>query len=136
MNISFTKFPALLLVIIIIISFAMISCGNSAQSAQTMIDRLAYDMKSQLPKKLDKDTKLVNVYTKQLEFVSEYELLNFDSTEENKIETETKIEFYLKSKVCLSIKKDLLSKGVSSRYVYKGKDGQYLFEKVLKPGDC
>jgi hypothetical protein len=136
MNISFTKIPALLLVIIIIISFAMISCGNSSQSAQTIIDRLANDMKSQLPKKLDKDTKLVNVYTKKLEFVSEYELLNFKSTEENKVATETKIEFYLKSQVCPNIKKDLLSKGVSSKYVYKGKDGQYLFEKVLKPGDC
>ena len=114
----------------------MASCSDNSQSAQTIIDQMANDMKSQLPKLLDKDTKLVNVYTTKMGIVSEYELLNFEFTEENKAAAETKIEFYLKSQVCPSIKQELLSKGVFSKYVYKGKDGQYLFDKVLKQGDC
>jgi len=101
-----------------------------------MIDQMAADMKSELPKKLDKDTELVNVYTKKLEFVSEYELLNFQSNEANKAAAAAKIESFLKSQICPGIKKELLGKGISSKYIYKGKDGEYLFEEVLKPGDC
>ena len=130
------RFPSLLLVFIIILSFVMVGCGRSTQSPQAMIDKMADDMKSQLPKKLDKDTELVNVYTEKMELVSEYELLNFEPNEADKAAIATKIESYLKSQICPGIKKELLSKGVSSKYVYKGKDGQYLFEKILKPGDC
>ena len=135
MNI-FTRFPSLLLIIMIILSFAMADCGNSNRSPQAMIDKLASDMQSQLPKKLDKDTELVNVYTNKLELVSEYELLNFESTEANEAAAATEIESYLKFQICPGIKKELLSRGISSKYIYKGKDGKYLFEKVLRPGDC
>ena len=135
MNI-FTRFPLLLLAIIIILSFTMAGCGKSNQSPQAVIDQMASDLKSQLPKKLDKDTELVNVYTNKLELVSVYELLNFESNEANDAAAATKIESYLKSAVCPGIKKELLSRGVSAKYIYKGKDGQYLFEKILKPGDC
>ena len=132
----FTRFQSLLLVSLIILSFAIAGCGKSNQSPQAMIDQMAEDMKSQLPKKLDKDTELVNVYTEKMELVSEYELLNFQSNEANKAATATKIESYLKSKICPGIKKELLNRGISTKYVYKAKDGQYLFEEVLKPGDC
>jgi len=135
MNI-FIRFLSLLLVFTIILSFAMAGCGKNNQSPQAMIDQMAEDMKSQLPKKLDQDTELVNIYTEKLVLISEYKLLNFDSNEANNTTVKTKIESYLESTVCPGIKKELLSKGVSSKYVYKGKDGQYLFEKVLKPGDC
>jgi len=131
-----TRFQSLLLVSLIILSSTIAGCGKNAQSPQAMIDQMADDMKSQLPKKLDKDTELINVYTEKMELVSEYELLNFEPNEANKAVTATKIESYLKFKTCPNIKKELLSKGISSKYVYKGKDGQYLFEKVLQPGDC
>lgn len=114
----------------------MAGCGNNPQSAQAVIDQMANDMKSQLPKMLDKDTRLIDVYTTEMKIVSEYELLNFESTEENKAAAVTKIELYLKSQICPGIKQKLLSKGVSLKYVYKGKNGQYLFEKIFKAGDC
>ena len=135
MNI-FIKFPSLLLVFTIILFFSMAGCGQSTQSPQATIDQMAKDMKSQLPKKLDQVTELVNVYTEKMLLISEYKLLNFDSNGANNTNAKTKIESYLESSVCPGLKKELLSKGVSSKYVYKTKDGQYFFEKVLKPGDC
>jgi hypothetical protein len=121
---------------IIFISFAIVGCDNNPQFAQAKIDRMASDFKSQLPIMLDSDTKLVNVYTKKLELVSEYELLNYAPNDTDKAKMENNIESYLKLKICPSIKKELLSKGISSRYIYKGKDGQPVVDMLLSPGDC
>jgi hypothetical protein len=120
----------------IIISFTMAGCGNSPQSVQAKIDKIANDIKPQLPKILDSDTRLVKVYTKKLEIISEYELVSYKPGEKNKTNPEGKINTYLATQVCPSIKKDLLSIGVSVRYIYKGNDGQLIVNKVFKPGDC
>ena len=114
----------------------MAGCGNSPQSAQAKIDKIANDMKSQLPKVLDSDTKLVKVYTKKLEIISEYELVNYKPGEKDKIKKEEKINLYLTTQVCPSIKKEFLGIGVSVRYIYKGNDGQLIVNRVFKPGDC
>jgi len=120
----------------ITVIFTIAGCGNNPQSAQAKIDRIANDMKSELPKTLDSDTKLVNVYTNKLELVSEYELGNFEPNKDSNTEVEIKIKSYLKHQVCPSIKKDLLKRGISSRYIYKSKDGQPVVDLVLSPGDC
>ena len=120
----------------ITVIFTIAGCGNNPQSAQAKIDRIANDMKSELPKTLDSDTKLVNVYTNKLELVSEYELGNFEPNKDSNTEVEIKIKSYLKHQVCPSIKKDLLNKGISSRYIYKSKNGQPVVDLVLSPGDC
>jgi hypothetical protein len=119
----------------ITVIFTISGCGNNPQSAQAKIDRIANDMKSELPKTLDSDTKLVNVYTNKLELVSVYELGNFEPNKDI-TEVEIKIKSYLKHQVCPSIKKDLLKRGISSRYIYKNKDGQPVVDLILSPGDC
>ena len=132
----FSKSSSILCIFMIIISFTMAGCGNSPQSAQAKIDKIANDMKSQLPKVLDSDTKLVKVYTKKLEIISEYELVNYKPGEKDKIKKEEKINLYLTTQVCPSIKKEFLGIGVSVRYIYKGNDGQLIVNRVFKPGDC
>jgi len=126
----------LLYISVFMISFAMAGCGNSPQSAQAQIDRMAKDMKADLPKMLDKDTKLINVYTGKLELVSEFELVNYEINEENKTAVEAKIKSYLKLQVCPSIKKQLLDQGVSARYLYKDKKDQTVVDQVLTKNDC
>ena len=116
--------------------FAIIGCSDSPQSAQKKIDKIANEMQPQLPKMLDKDTRLVNVYTKQLELVSEYELVNYNPEESDDQKTRNKIELYLTRQVCPNIKKELLGKGISARYIYKGNNGQTIVDRVLLPGDC
>ncbi len=125
-----------LYIFIFMISFTMAGCGNSPQSAQAKIDRMAKDLKADLPKMLDKDTKLVKVYTGKLELVSEYELVNFEMNEENKTAVETKVKSYLKLQVCPSIKEQILNQGVSARYLYKDKKGQTVVDQILVSRDC
>ena len=114
----------------------MIGCSNSQQSAQDKIDKIAKDIKPELPKMLDAETKLVNVYTKKLEIVSEYELLKYTAGDADNQKTKDKIERYLKNKVCPEIKGELLNKGISTRYIYKGSKGQVIVDKLLSAGDC
>jgi hypothetical protein len=68
------NFSHFLFIFLIILSIA--GCSNSQQSAQIKIDKIANGMKGKLPKILDANTKLVYVYTKKLELVSEYKLVN------------------------------------------------------------
>jgi len=112
------------------------ACSNSPQSAQKKIDTLAKNMKAELPKMLDRDTKLINVYTRKLELISEYELVNYKPTESGNQNIKNKIKLYLKTQVCPAIKDDLLNDGISSRYIYKGKDSQVIGEWLIAPGDC
>lgn len=112
------------------------ACTNSPQSAQKKIEKIARDMKAELPKMLDRDTKLVNVQAKKLELVSEYELVNYKQTETENLMTKNKIELYLKKQVCRGIKKQLLNKGISSRYIYKDNSGQIIGDWLISPGDC
>ena len=114
----------------------MIGCSNSQQSAQDKIDKIAKDIKPELPKMLDAETKLVNVYTKKLEIVSEYELLKYTAGDADNQKTKDKIERYLINKVCPEIKGELLNKGISTRYIYKGSKGQVIVDKLLSAGDC
>ena len=132
----FSKFSSVLCIFMIMIAFTIAGCGNSPQSAQAKIDKIANDMKPQLPKVLDSDTRLVKVYTKKLEIISEYELVNYKTSEKDKINPTEKINSYLTTQVCPGIKKELHSLGVSVRYIYKGNDGQLIVNRVLKPGDC
>lgn len=111
-------------------------CSDSQRSAQKKIDTIARNIQEELPKILDSDTKLVKVYTKKLELVSEYELVNFKAPESNIGETKLKIEVYLQKKVCPGIREQLLNRGVSTRYIYKGSDGQLIGDWLIKPGDC
>lgn len=111
-------------------------CSDSPQSVQKKIDKIALDIQSELPKKLDRDTRLVKVHTRKLELISEYELVNVKTSDGNIGETRTKIEFYLQKKVCPGIRQELLNRGVSSRYIYKGSDGQLIVDLLIKPGDC
>lgn len=123
--------PGLLLAVLL-----LTACSNSPQAAQNKIEQMAQNMKAELPKMLDSDTKLVNVYTKKLVLVSEYELVNYKpSTTENK-KVKSKIGAYLKIQVCPGIKKELLSRGISARYIYKANDGQTLGDWLITPGDC
>ena len=128
------RFPLVLAAIFLV--FAIISCSDSPQSAQKKIDKIANDIQPQLPKMLDKDTRLVNVYTKQLELISEYELVNYSPGESDDQSTKNKIELYLTRQVCPNIKQELLGKGISARYIYKGNNGQTIVDRVLSPGDC
>lgn len=114
----------------------MIGCSNSQQSAQDKIDKIAKDIKPELPKMLDAETKLVNVYTKKLEIVSEYELLKLKAGDGDNQKTKDKIERYLKNKVCPEIKGGLLNKGISTRYISKGNEGEVIVDKLLSAGDC
>lgn len=121
---------------LLLIGLFLAACSNSPQSAQNKIDKIAQDMKAELPKMLDSDTKLVNVHTKKLELISEYELVNYEPTETGNQKIKSKIKLYLKNQVCPGIKKELLNKGISSRYIYKGKNGQVIVDRLLSPGDC
>ena len=85
---------------------------------------------------LDRDTSLVNVYTRKLELVSEYELVNYDSGESDNKKVKRKIEAYLKTQVCPGIKKELLSRSISSRYIYKDNAGRVIGDWLIAPGDC
>ena len=126
------NFSHFLFIFLIILSIA--GCSNSQQSAQIKIDKIANGMKGKLPKMLDANTKLVNVYTKKLELVSEYELVNHITSDDDN--QKNKIDFYLKNTVCPGIKKELLSKGISSRYIYKGKEGKVILDRLLSSDDC
>ena len=114
----------------------MIGCSNSQQSAQDKIEKIAKDIKPELPKMLDAETKLVNVYTKKLEIVSEYELLKHKASDVDNQKTKDKIELYLEDKVCPGIKEELLNIGISTRYIYKGSEGKVILDRLLSPGDC
>ena len=129
LNRNFTHF-----LFIFLISLSIAGCSNSQQSAQIKIDKIANGMKGKLPKMLDANTKLVNVYTKKLELVSEYELVNHITSDDDN--QKNKIDFYLKNTVCPGIKKELLSKGISSRYIYKGKEGKVILDRLLSSDDC
>lgn len=130
------KKNSLLFLSVLLLTFFLTACSNTPQSAQNKIDKLAKDMQAELPKMLDRDTKLTNVYTKELELVSEYELVNYESSEAENQKIINKIELYLKTQVCPGIKKELLSRGISSRYIYKGKNGQIIGDWLVAPGDC
>ena len=126
---------SLLFLTFLLVVFLMAACSNTPQSAQKKIDKIAQEMETRLPQMLDEDTKLVNVYTRKLELVSEYELVNYKASEgENNIKT--KIELYLQKEVCPGIKKKLLNSGVSSRYIYKDNDGRTVGDWLIAPGDC
>lgn len=124
-------------IIFFTISLTLVSCDKgNPQSAQSKIDRIAFEMKAKLPAMLDSDTRLIKVYTKNLELVSEYELVNYPATEAAKSELKGKIENYLKNQVCSDIKGELLSKGITSRYVYKTNQGEVVLELALVASDC
>lgn len=125
----------LFLTLLLVISLIS-ACSNTPRSAQKKIDKIAQEMKAQVPKMLDSDTKLVNVFTRKLELVSEYELVNYKPTETENQKIKNKIELYLQKTVCPGIKKKLLSTGASSRYIYKGNDGQIIGDWLISPGDC
>jgi hypothetical protein len=122
--------------IICAISLAVAGCDQSPRAGQNKIDKIAAEMQAQLPKMLDSDTKLVTVYTKNLELVSEYELVNYPVEVSDQARLKGKIENYLKRQVCPGIKSELLSKGISSHYIYKGKNDAVVLDLVLAPGDC
>jgi len=122
--------------IALFITLPMIGCSNSQQSAQNKIDKIAKDIKPELPKMLDAETKLVNVYTKKLEIISEYELLNHKAGDSDNQKTRATIELYLINKVCPVIKEELLNKGISTRYIYKGHEGKVILDRLLSTGDC
>ena len=124
-------FPCLLLA-----GLLLTSCSNSPQAAQNKIDKIAENLQTELPKMLDRDTSLVNVYTRKLELVSEYELLNYESGESDNKKVKRKIEAYLKTQVCPGIKKELLSRSISSRYIYKDNAGRVIGDWLIAPGDC
>ena len=126
------NFSHFLFIFLIILSIA--GCSNSQQSAQIKIDKIANGMKGKLPKILDANTKLVNVYTKKLELVSEYKLVNHITSDDDN--QKNKIDFYLKNTVCPGIKKESFSKGISSRYIYKGKEGKVILDRLLSSDDC
>ncbi|UCD66246.1 MAG: hypothetical protein JSW69_01050 [Deltaproteobacteria bacterium] len=130
------KHKKLYLFLMLFIVLLFPACTNSPQSAQKKIEKIARDMKAELPKMLDRDTKLVNVQAKKLELVSEYELVNYKQTETGDLMTKNKIELYLKKQVCPGIKKQLLNKGISSRYIYKDNSGQIIGDWLISPGDC
>ena len=127
---------ALLFFTLILVVSLLTACSNTPQSAQKKIDKIAQEMKTQLPQMLDSDTKLVNVFTRKLELVSEYELVNLKANDAEKQAIKNKIELYLQKQVCPGIKKKLLSTGASSRYIYKGNDGQIIGDWLISPGDC
>jgi hypothetical protein len=129
------KNTILFLTLLLVVSLVT-ACSKDPQSAQKKIDKIAQDMQAQLPQMLDRDTQLVNVFTRKLELVSEYELINYKPTETGNRGIKSKIELYLKKQVCPGIKKKLLSNGVSSRYIYKGNDGQIIGDWLISPGDC
>lgn len=124
------------LLVFLLVAFLVTACSNSPQSAQRKIDKIAQDMQAELPKMLDNDTRLVDVHTGKLELVSAYELVNYEPTEAGNKKIISRIELYLKRDVCPGIKKELLNRGISSRYIYKSKDGQVIINSVLAPGDC
>lgn len=130
-KISFIPLLAFLL-----IGLLLTGCSNSPQAAQKTIDKLARDMQAELPKLLDRDTKLVKVYSRKLELVSEYELLNYEPTEAQNNQNKMKIELYLKQQACPAIKEELLNRGLSSRYIYKDSNGRIIGDWLLSPGDC
>ncbi len=123
-------------IIICVISLAVTGCDKSPQAGQNKIDTIAAEMKTQLPKMLDSDTKLVKVYSKKLELVSEYELVNYPVEVSDQDTLKGNIENYLKMQVCPDIKSELLSNGISSHYIYKVKNGEVVLELLLTPGDC
>ena len=123
--------PCLLLAVLL-----LTSCSNSPQAAQSKIDKIAQNTQAELPKMLDRDTSLVNVYTRKLELVSEYELVNYESSESGNKKVRSKIEAYLNIQVCPGIKKELLSRGISSRYIYRDNDSRVIGEWLIVPGDC
>jgi hypothetical protein len=118
------------------IGLIVAGCDTGSQSAQSKIDKLAFEMNSKLPVMLDSDTKLVNVHTKNLELISEYELVNYQGSEPSKSALKGKLENYLKTQVCSNIKSELLSKGISSRYIYKTNTGAVVLDLVLTKNDC
>jgi len=124
-----------LFVLVLTMGLLATGCGNS-QSPQGKIDSLAKQMQSQLPKKLDSNTKLVKVYTKKMELVSEYELLLKPTNEKEDAVLAKKLGAYLHSTVCTNIKNDLLNRGISSQYIYTNTQGKVILEMVLAPGDC
>jgi hypothetical protein len=122
--------------VICLLCLLFVACSCSLRSEQEIIDKMAQDIQAELPKKLDADTMLVNVYTKELELVSEYELVNYTPTESDREAVKDQIESYLNTQVCPGIKKELLGKGISSRYIYKAKSGEVVLDALLSPGDC
>jgi len=121
---------------LLLVGLLLTACSNSPQAAQDKIEQIAQNMRAELPKMLDRDTMLVNVYTRDLELVSEYELVNYepDATENKKVKS--KIAAYLKIQVCPGIKKEMLSRGISSRYIYKDSKGRTIGDWLIAPGDC
>jgi len=121
---------------VLLAGLLLASCSNSPQAAQNKIDKIAQNTRMELPKMLDRDTRLVNVYTGKLELVSEYELVNYESSESENKKVKSKIEAYLKTQVCPGIKKELLSRGISSRYIYKDNVSKVIGNWLIAPGDC
>ena len=121
---------------LLLVGLLLTSCSNSPQAAQDKIEKIAQHMRAELPKMLDRDTMLVNVYTGDLQLVSEYELVRYepDAAEEKKVKS--KIAAYLKIQVCPGIKKEILSRGISSRYIYKDSEGRIIADWLIAPGDC
>ena len=109
-----------------LIGFSISGCSGSPSSPQDTIDNIARDMQAQLPKKLDRDTTLVKVFSRKLELVSEYELNSYRQTEADDDMHKKKIELYLRNEACPAIKQELLNRGISSRYIYRDGDGRLL----------
>jgi hypothetical protein len=124
-----------LAVLVLTMGLMVAGCGGS-QSPQEKIDSLVKEMQPQLPKTLDSDTRLVKVYSDKLELVSEYELLHPSAEEKARANSKKHLNDYLHSVVCTNIKNQLLSQGISSRYIYKTPEGEVFLDLVLKPGDC
>ena len=133
---SFSCKTFLSLALVILLSLVFFGCSSGPQAAQKKIDKIAETMKSKLPQKLDDDTMLVNVYTKEMELVSVYQLLNYESGIGDFKATKNNIELFLRKNVCPGIKKELLSKGIKARYIYSAKDGQIIINRLLSSGDC
>ena len=122
--------------VLLLVGLLLAACSNNPQAAQDKIEKIARNMRAELPKMLDRDTRLVNVYTKDLELVSEYELVHYkpDAAEDKKVKS--KIASYLKIQVCPGIKKEMLSRGISSRYIYKDGEGRIIGDWLIAPGVC
>ena len=111
----------------------LISCNNNPQNK---LDKTAEKMNRDLPKQVDSETKLLSVYTNDMEMVFEYELINLTSKEAHKEAIKNSVRPVLQTRTCPELKKQFFKNGVSVRYIYKGSDDGLIMEFLFQPGDC
>lgn len=120
-------------------TYPQATCGGTVkdENLKTLMKRNKKKLKAILPLMLDSDTKLENVKTKKNLFQYQYTLVNYTNEDLDVAAFETALTPIVTNQACTTPDiKQMMDKGATISFSYKGKDGKEVSTMNVTSADC